>query len=272
MRRASMVVLLLLAAASLRAHTVAGWSPDSMVENPRYVSANGRFTFVLWRYPGVPDFGELRADSVFAFTDSGERIVIAGRGEPFGTITILRGDGAVVAALTAADVFTPRDLETLRAHRERFPAGVVLRDDTVVVDCGPGAEIVFDAMTGERQSPVRNALPAPRVWATSPSRRLLAQAVEQPLPEYPRIALLARIRGVVLLDVDVAADGSVSAVRVRKPLPFGAGDAAADAVRRWRFTPRGEPFGGEVDLHFDELTDDELAAVSTDSRAARMTK
>jgi TonB family protein len=62
-------------------------------------------------------------------------------------------------------------------------------------------------------------------------------------PVYPEEARRANVRGVVILEVSVAADGTVSDARVLRGQPFL--DAAAlDAVRQWRYEPtllNGQP-------------------------------
>lgn len=55
-------------------------------------------------------------------------------------------------------------------------------------------------------------------------------------PDYPRIALQARVEGTVELDAVIDTDGRVTQVTVLSGHPLLT-DAATDAVRQWRFTP-----------------------------------
>jgi protein TonB len=55
-------------------------------------------------------------------------------------------------------------------------------------------------------------------------------------PEYPSIARSARVSGTVILEAVIAEDGRVEDVRVLRSIRL-LDDAAADAVRQWRFTP-----------------------------------
>ena len=55
-------------------------------------------------------------------------------------------------------------------------------------------------------------------------------------PEYPRLARLRRIEGIVILEVTVNRDGNVSNVSLLRS-PVGLEDAAINAVRQWRYEP-----------------------------------
>jgi len=62
-------------------------------------------------------------------------------------------------------------------------------------------------------------------------------------PEYPNIAVNAKIQGVVILEAVVGRDGGVEEVKILRSIPLL--DAAAiAAVRQWRYSPlllNGEP-------------------------------
>ena len=63
------------------------------------------------------------------------------------------------------------------------------------------------------------------------------------------MARRAGIQGAVVVRGIVRRDGTIDNVEVIKDLPQGLGDAAAEAVRRWRFRPatyRGEP----IDVYY----------------------
>ena len=62
-------------------------------------------------------------------------------------------------------------------------------------------------------------------------------------PAYPAIARAAHVEGVIILEVVIAADGSVTDVRILRSIPL-LDAAATEAVRQWRFSPtllNGEP-------------------------------
>ena len=69
------------------------------------------------------------------------------------------------------------------------------------------------------------------------------QRVHNVDPEYPQEAQIARIEGVVVLDIVVGVDGSVIQIDVVKSIPE-LDQAAIDAVRQWRYETtllNGEP-------------------------------
>jgi len=88
-----------------------------------------------------------------------------------------------------------------------------------------------------------------------------AYGVEPPLlltrvePEYPKIDVLARLEGTVLLEVLVGASGRVESVRVMAATNPRMQDAAVRAVQRWRYRParqNGRAIGVfiTIEVHF----------------------
>jgi len=55
-------------------------------------------------------------------------------------------------------------------------------------------------------------------------------------PIYPEDAKAARVEGVVIIDVTIARDGTVTEAGIRRSIPL-LDQAALDAVRQWRFVP-----------------------------------
>jgi protein TonB len=60
--------------------------------------------------------------------------------------------------------------------------------------------------------------------------------VKNVVPEYPPLALQARVQGVVILECTISPRGAVSDVEVLRGIPL-LNDAAVDAVRQWVYTP-----------------------------------
>jgi protein TonB len=76
-----------------------------------------------------------------------------------------------------------------------------------------------------------------------------------PRPQYPPLAMQARISGVVHLHAFISADGNVESLSVIPPAHPLLAPAAVEAVKRWRYKPtilNGQPVGVEctIDIGF----------------------
>lgn len=96
-------------------------------------------------------------------------------------------------------------------------------------------------------------------------RRFFAQAVLGPAPEFPPVAIKARIRGVVSVEVVVSESGDVLCTRNTR-FPFGLDHAAVEAARRWKFRPfivNGHPVKaiGEILFHFQDVDEETWQAL-----------
>lgn len=75
--------------------------------------------------------------------------------------------------------------------------------------------------------------------------------VADSMPEYTEPARRARIQGMVLLEVDVDAEGRVAEVTPIKSLPHGLTEQAVRAVKRFRYQPaehHGQPVPARVEV------------------------
>jgi protein TonB len=95
-----------------------------------------------------------------------------------------------------------------------------------------------NAAAGERPA----APVAPRVPPAGPSVEP-AVLVSKVDPEYPDAAIRAQVEGSVVLEIGVDETGAVSDVAVTRGLPFGLSEAAAEAVRHWKYRPARGPEG-----------------------------
>jgi periplasmic protein TonB len=96
----------------------------------------------------------------------------------------------------------------------------------------------------EAEHIVPTAVPLPTRPAVREGALLAFEEVDSPpriativKPIYPPLALKARIGGIVVLRVLVSEKGAPLDVQVIRGAPGGLDDAAASAVRRWKFTP-----------------------------------
>jgi len=91
--------------------------------------------------------------------------------------------------------------------------------------------------------------PSSGVFAAVPPGGTQPEEIDRVIPRYPAGARAAGAAGSVVIRGIVRKDGTIDEVEIIKDLPYGLGDAARDAVRRWRFRPatfRGEP----IDVYY----------------------
>jgi TonB family protein len=93
----------------------------------------------------------------------------------------------------------------------------------------PGTDAIFEVSVPPPSGQLRTA---------GPIVRAMPCIVERVQPEWPQEARDAGVAGMVIVQADVSADGSVGDARVLRGAPLLHG-AAVDAVRRWRFEPAG---------------------------------
>jgi TonB family protein len=89
---------------------------------------------------------------------------------------------------------------------------------------------------------------------TSAQHDLLDRKIKNKVsPNYPEIARKMNLAGVVKLEVTVAPNGTVKDTKVIGGNPILV-NAAADAVKKWRFEPANDDSVGVVEFKFDPTT------------------
>ena len=122
------------------------------------------------------------------------------------------------------------------------PAVASDREVLAYVRLKPGAIGYVSAATDVQGVKVVSVTRADGGPAASPEPVEVGGAV--PLPEkitdvrpiYPRVAVTAKVEGVVEVEVVIGVTGNVEQARVVRPVPM-LDDAAIDAVRRWKYRP-----------------------------------
>jgi protein TonB len=143
-----------------------------------------------------------------------------------------------IAFVSSADVdLVPTDPSKPQIR----PVAVKTVGDVTVADAAPPppeAEPDTEPGPGPRSletSAGRSPLPGSLASPAEPQD--VAVLLERVEPRYPEPARRAGIQGTVELEATIGPDGSVTNVEVVRGLPFGVSEAAADAVRKWRYRP-----------------------------------
>lgn len=125
---------------------------------------------------------------------------------------------AASSASLLADPIAP--LTASSAGGGSDPSATLLADAGGV---GPGSGVPTEA--------------GPIVW--QPGAGIVApQVLFRIDPKYPEIARTAHRQGAVVVEAEIATDGSLRSARVvSAPLGFGLEQSALDAIRSWRFAP-----------------------------------
>ena len=185
-------------------------------------------------------------------------------------LTIRSTDGAIVRTLNVKDVFTRHDQYWLcRTNEVRWSMGSALQATVLVTDTewdDPHARletIDIDVATGDVLSPMRDLCPdAVRIEASPDA--LLASAIHRETPEYPEVAIKARVTGVVEAQVVVGADGTVQSVTITKPIPFSLDEEVRRALMQWTFAPQLEPATGTIAFRFEILRNPIIKTTATE--------
>ena len=145
------------------------------------------------------------------------------------------GDGP-----TAGGISIPKGLGNIRPqqHRAQIPTetpGVKIERETSIAPEDKDLGDIGDAGLGGRTIEAEV-----QVQVDQQPRSL-----STPDPKYPSIAKRSNKEGVVVVEFTIGVDGRASDITVasEEPKGFGFGDAAIEAVKRWRFTPAKK--GGE---------------------------
>lgn len=76
------------------------------------------------------------------------------------------------------------------------------------------------------------------------------EPVEAVVPTYTELAWKARVEGVVRLEVEVAAEGAVTSLRVLRGLPLGLEERVVEAVSQWRFPAASSDRRAGIEVEF----------------------
>ncbi len=178
--------------------------------------------------------------------------------QPVPTVSRWIGGSAGFAVLTLAGAYTAwaaqphRPVPLVATPVPAIPAP----PDAPLPPPAPAAPDALEAPPPPPAPPTVEMLPAPAAPTPPPPPPPPPALLSPPAapiltpPLYPKQAKDAGVEGIVVLMVDVAADGTPTEVVVERSEPAGVFDqAAVDAVKKWRFTPEledGKPVAGRV--------------------------
>ena len=175
-------------------------------------------------------------------------------------LTVHSPDGSIVRTLHVLDVFTRHDQLWLCRDAiggVRWTLDSALQAKVLVTDTkwddpeSRFATMEIDLAKEDLPPPTRDLCPdAVRVETED---MVLPSAIQRPMPEYPEVAIKARISGIVRARLVISRDGTVQSVTSTKPLPFGIDDAVRVALLQWTFDPQPEPLTGEIAFRFTIL-------------------
>ena len=97
--------------------------------------------------------------------------------------------------------------------------------------------------------PATPAVPEPGIYSAVPLGGTQPEEIDRVVPRYPPVARRAGVEGAVVVRGVVRKDGTIDDVEIIKDLPYGLGEAAREAVSRWKFRPatyNGEP----IDVYY----------------------
>jgi TonB family protein len=98
-------------------------------------------------------------------------------------------------------------------------------------------EVPLPGEPAEEVPAIAEPAPTREVYAVVPDGGQQPIVTKRVAPRYPSNARRAGVDGTVVLRGIVGTDGRIREVEILKDLPYGLGEAARDAVRRWRFRP-----------------------------------
>jgi TonB family protein len=153
-----------------------------------------------------------------------------------------------------SDVAASPPAGTPGAPEEAIPSEPAPPTETMAnVPPPPPAEEPAQTQTMASASPDRSG-----VYAAVPPDGTQPVEIDRAIPIYPTMARRVGAGGSAVIRGIVRRDGTIDEVEIVKNLPYGMGEAARDAVLRWRFRPatyRGEP----IDVYYTVTVNFRLA-------------
>jgi len=174
-----------------------------------------------------------------------EKVKVHARDHDFYAIDV----GNDIAWIEADDV----DLSETAGARFEVAAADTEKEPEPLADLPP-SEPVPDSTVGIAPEPREISSPsieplADGVYPVVPPGGTEPQLIHRVTPRYPITARRAGIEGPVIIRAIVRKDGTVDSAEILRDLPLGLGEAAREAVERWRFIP-AKLDGQPIDVYY----------------------
>jgi TonB family protein len=149
---------------------------------------------------------------------------------------IIAADDATVDSAHASALRMKAELETDPAERARLlqQSEELMQKSRARMPQPP--RTIVDGITGGAPDAPPPPPPSPGGPVRVGGGIRQPQKIKDVRPQYPPEAQVAGVKGVVILEVVVGADGKVTSANVLRSIPL-LDQAAIDAVRQWEFTP-----------------------------------
>ncbi len=186
----------------------------------------------LFSGPGIfyPVVGELKADTkVRVYTRDHDFYAIDAGGDiGYVEIDAINISSAAAAQLEVAAAAEP----TTSTGESPLPEETSTASSMAEAEPSPSEPELAEqrAETEERER-------GDSVYPAVPSGGTQPEVLTRTSPRYPSAARRARVDGLVLIRGIVRRDGTLSNLEILKDQPYGLGEAAREAVERWRFRP-----------------------------------
>ncbi|HEV7768460.1 MAG TPA: energy transducer TonB [Thermoanaerobaculia bacterium] len=295
MRRAIFAVFLLLSCASASADTCI---PPQDGKERTFESENGAWRVVV-RWPDRATLyrkGAWRRQARWTMLNPPAAVQVANDGTVITSgipcamgidhaVVIYRPDGSLVRQLALKDFLQEEDIAAFPrtvssidwsgVHRiEEEKRQLILqvkRPSRMVELLVPKVRrFLFPRFFPEISYGVADGVPSKCEGVAIGSAELLALASEPVNAVYPPVAIKARLAGTVVLELAVKEDGSVEAVTVIQPLPFGIDQAAVTAARKWKFQASQGRVCGRIAMNFRLIEPARPAALVAPPRHVRL--
>jgi TonB family protein len=224
-----------------------GWAERSALEEPQ--ERDRRFNRVK-NIRALPALDGVALEETALYAGPGLFYSVVGELKPKARVKVFTRDHDFFAVEYGKDVaYAEVDAIDLAASEGDTQVDVAVAGESQPTDTSTAVAEVPDEPGVTEPQPEEPAPSSNAVYPSVPAGGTEPRVISRAQPTYPAAARARGTEGTVILRTVVRRDGSVDDVMIIRDQPNGLGDAAADAVRRWRFAPatyQGQP----IDVYY----------------------